>query len=621
MPERPARFLCTALAALLGSCSGGGGGPDNSKPAIASQTGDQTVALGRTATFSVTATGAAPLSYQWQRNGAAIGGATAASYTTAATTAADEGTTFSVVVSNAQGSASSSPATLHIGPAPVRTDVVTLRNDPGRTGQNLTESALTLTNVNSDSFGLLHNLPVDGKVDAQPLYLSQLTISGAAHNVVFVATEHDSVYAFDADSAAQLWQVSLLPSGESLSDNRGCYQLTPEIGITSTPVLNRAAGASGILYVVAMSKDGSGAYHQRLHALDAATGAELLGGPVEISATYPTAAGGVRTFDAGQYAERAALLLSHGTVYTSWTSHCDIPPYTGWLIAYDATTLARTGILNFNPNGSSSGGAIWMSGGGPAADAAGNVYLLTANGTFETTLDASGFPSGQDYGNSFVRIAGTGGALTVADYFAPSNGVAESLQDIDLGAGGAMLLPDLTDAGNVVRHLVVGAGKDGSLYVVDRDAMGKFSPSGNGIWQELDGVLAGGVYSTPAYFGGAVYYADAGGTLKAFKIGNAKLSATPSSQSAAAFQFPGSSPVVSANGTTNAIVWVHQNASPAVLRAYDAADLSHELYDSNQAAGNRDHFGSGNKFITPAVADGKVFVGTTNSVAVFGLLH
>ena len=500
------------------------------------------------------------------------------------------------------------------------TDVLTYKNDLLRSGRNLTETTLTLTNVAPSTFGLLRVLPVDGKVDAQPLYLSQLTVAGAPHNVLLAATEHDSVYAFDADTGAILWKVSLLGSGETLSDTHGCSQVTPEIGVTSTPVIDRSAGAHGIVFVVAMSKDAASAYHQRLHALDLTTGAELLGGPIEISATFPTAGGGTTMFSAGQYEERAALLLANGMIYTSWTSHCDIAPYTGWIMAYAENTLARSAILNVAPN-AGAGPAIWMSGGGPAADTAGNIYLLTANGSFEVALDANGFPSNQDYGNSFLKLSTAGGMLTVADYFTMFNEVAESAADRDLGSGGELLLPDQTDATGTVRHLMVGAGKDGNIYVVDRDSLGKFSPASNGIWQQLSGVLPGGIWSTPAYFNGMVYYGDSGATLKAFSITNAKLSSSPQSQSPSQFAFPGTAPSVSANGSTNGIVWAHENTNPAVLHAYDAANLATELYNSNQASGNRDHFGIGNKFITPTVADGKVFVGTTAGVAVFGLLN
>ena len=536
----------------------------------------------------------------------------------------DSGGAFSVVVTDAVGSTTSRSAKLVVtaGAVPPGTDVLTYKNDHSRTGQNLSESTLTPATVSSANFGLLRNLTVDGKVDAQPLYVSQLKVSGSFHNVVFAATEHDSVYAFDADTGSALWQASLLATGETLSDAHGCDQVIPEIGITSTPVIDRRAGAHGILYVVAMSKDAAGNYHQRLHALDLDTGAELLNGPAEITATSPTAGGGTVSFTPGQYEERAALLLLNGTVFTSWTSHCDIPPYYGWIIAYSASSLARTAMLNVAPNSGGTGPAIWMSGGGPAADSAGYIYLLTANGVFETSLDGNGFPMNQDFGNSFLKISTAGGSLRIADYFTMYNEVNESSRDQDLGSGGEMLLPDLTDSTNTVRHLVVGAGKDGNIYVVNRDSMGKFKSSGNAqIWQQVSGALPSGIWSTPAYFNGTVYYGDVGATLKAFSIAHAKLLSAPQSQSAAQFVYPGTAPSVSANGTSGAIVWAHENSDPAVLHAYDAANLAHEIYNSTQAAGNRDQFGTGNKYITPTVADGKVFVGTTNSVAVFGLLH
>jgi hypothetical protein len=370
-----------------------------------------------------------------------------------------------------------------------------------------------------------------------------------------------------------------------------------------------------------MSKDASSAYHQRLHALDVTTGAELFNGPVAITATYTAPGSVVATFEPGQYEERAALLLSQGIVYTSFTSHCDGAPYSGWMMGYSETTLAQTSVLNIGPN-SGSGPAIWMSGGGPGADSSGNIYLLSANGAFETTLDTNGFPNKQDYGNSFLKLAATSTTLTVADYFTMSDEMAESAADQDLGSGGELILPDLTDSTNTVRHLVVGAGKDGNIYLVNRDSMGKYSASANNIWQTLSGVLPGGIWSTPAYFNGTLYYGDSNATLKAFALTNAKLASTPTSQSATQFTYPGTAPAVSANGTSNGIVWTHENSSSeAVLHAYDATNLAHELYNSNQAANNRDQFGPGNKFITPSIADGKVFVGTTNSVAVFGLLQ
>lgn len=498
-----------------------------------------------------------------------------------------------------------------------QTSVTTYRDDVARTGANLTETVLTPANVNSSSFGLLRLLAVDGKVDAQPLYVSHLAVAGGTHDVVFVATENDSVYAFDPQSGAALWHVSLLGSGETPSDNRGCEQITPEIGVTSTPVIDLTAGPHGAIFVVAMSKDASSNYHQRVHALDITTGAELFNGPVDVNPTYSSAAGGQKTFAPGQYAERAALLLENHTIYTSWTSHCDNQPYSGWIVGYSESTLAQGAVLNVAAD-SDAGPSIWMSGAGLAADDAGNIYLLTANGAFDTTLDGSGFPEYGDYGNSFLKLSAGKGALAVADYFTMSNEPAESAADEDLGSGGTMLLPDLTDSAGTVHRLMVGAGKDGNLYVVDRDDMGKFNTSGNKIWQEIDGVFPGGIFSSPAYFNGTVYYGDVGGTLKAFAVSGAKLSASPTSQTATEYPYPGASPAVSANGTSAGIVWAVENSDPAVLHAYDASNLASELYNSNQASGGRDQFGAGNKFITPAIADGMVFVGTSNGVAVFG---
>ncbi|HMH30262.1 MAG TPA: hypothetical protein VK580_16875 [Steroidobacteraceae bacterium] len=618
-------FALLAQLSLLAGCSGGGGSgsPAAVAPAITAQPTDQRVVVGQTATFSVTANGTAPLNYQWQKGTTPIAGATASSYTTPATSPPDNGSTFQVVISNSVSSVTSSSVMLTVAAGTTMTggvDVTTYKYDLNRSGQNSAESVLTLTNVASSTFGLLRSLPVDGRVDAQPLYLSALSSAGGTFNTVFVATEHDSVYAFDSDSGAILWHVSLLGTGEKTSDTRGCSQVMPEIGITSTPVIDRSAGAHGTMYVVAMSIDSSSNYHQRLHALDVTTGAELLNGPVDISASFPATGTATSSFDPKSYEERAALLLANGTIYTSWTSHCDDAPYGGWIISYAQSTLARNGVLNVAAN-SSAGPAIWMAGGGPAVDASGNVYLLTANGAFETTMDAKGFPSAQDYGNSFLKISSSAAGLSVLDYFTMSNEVAESNADQDLGSGGELLLPDLMDSTNTVRHLMVGAGKDGNIYVVDRDSMGKFNASSNKNYQTLTGVLPGGIWSTPAYFNGTLYYGNVSGSLKAFSISSAKLGTAPQSQSATQFTYPGTAPSVSANGSANGIVWAHENTSPAVLHAYDATNLAHELYNSNQAAANRDHFGAGNKYITPVVADGKVFVGTGGAVAVFGLLH
>jgi len=632
--QRGLGFTVVLLMLALAGCAGTVSKPPSStitpagtiSPAIVTQPANLTVASGQTATFFVVATGTAPLSYRWQKNGTNISGATSASYTTSTLASADNGATFRVVVTNAAGSAASNSATLTVNSAsgtpspPSGNDVTTFHNDNARTGQNLMETMLTPANVNSQTFGLLRNLPVDGKVDAEPLYLSQLSVAGGIYDVVFIATEHDSVYAFDSDTGTQLWKVSMLGSGETTSDSRGCGQVSPEIGVTSTPVIDRKAGPHGTIYVVAMSKKGA-TYFQRLHALDVTTGAELLGGPVTIQASYPgtgaNSSNGQVVFDPKQYKERSGLLLLGGVIYTSWTSHCDINPYTAWIMGYDASNLSQSSVLNLTPNGNE--GSIWQSGGGPAADAQGNVYVLVANGTFDTMLDGNGFPSNDDYGNGFVKISTSGGDLQVADYFDMSNTVSESGADVDLGSGGPMLLPDLGDGAGNTLQLAVGAGKDGNIYVVDRTNMGKFMATSNHVYQQLSGALPNGVWGVPAYFNGTVYYCDVNGTLKSFPISNGKLSATPA-HTAASFTYPGVLPSVSANGSSNGIVWAIENTGTAVLHAFAASDLTHELYNSNQAANGRDHFGAGNKFITAMISDGKVFAATTNGVAVFGLL-
>ena len=505
-------------------------------------------------------------------------------------------------------------------------DVITYHDDVARDGLNSQETILTLSNVNSAQFGKIGSDAVDGLVDAEPLYLANVVVGSALHNVLYVATEHGSVFAFDADNGAQLWMISIVPSGETTSDDRGCGQVTPEIGITSTPVIDRKQGVNGALFTVGMTKDASGSYHQRLHALDITTGAEIGGSPTEITANYPGTGDGTSNgnviFAPGKYKERAALLLLNGNIYLGFSSHCDSRPYTGWVMAYSESTLQQTQVLNLTPNGSE--GSIWMAGDGMAADSSGNLYLLDANGSFDTTLNASGFPSNGDYGNAMIKLS-TSGKLAVEDYFETYNTVTESDEDEDLGSGGEVLLPDQADAAGVVRHLVVGAGKDSNIYLADRDNMGKFEAgivTDPNIYQEVIGGLAGQVFSTPAFFNGVLYYGAVGDALKAFPMTDAMLATTPSSESSNSFPYPGATPSVSANGTQDGIVWALESSMSAagVLHAFDAANLAHELYNSAQAAGGRDSFGNGNKFITPLIVNGKVYVGTQTGVAVFGLL-
>lgn len=606
-------------------------------PTITTQPQNQTVTIGQTATFMVVASGVPAPTYQWQtvinNNGTNISGATSATYSIASTTASESGTQLRVIVSNPAGSQTSNVVTLTVNAAASSNNVtvLTYHNDIGRTGQNLKETTLTTSNVNSASFGLLGSIPVDGLVDAEPLYVSNMKISGGTHNVLFVATENDSVYAFDADTFAQLWHNALLngtsETPPTTTDVGSCGQVSPAVGIISTPVIDLTAGANGTIFVVAMSIDGNGNFFQRLHALDLSTGNEQTGSPSVITGIFPNQ-NGQTTFAPGQYEQRTGLLLLNGVIYMAWSSHCDEMPYTGWVMGYNESSLQQTSTLNVTPNGME--GGIWMSGGGLAADSSGNIYFLDGNGTFDTTLSSS-LPINGDYGNSFIKLSTANTQLAVADYFSMFDTVNQSNNDRDLGSGGVVVLPDLTDAQGNTQHLAVGAGKADAIagqtviYVVNRDSMGKFNPiSDTGIYQEFAPGITGAISSTPAYFNGTIYYGAVGDSLKAFKITNALLGTSPSSLSPAAFGFPGTTPSVSANGSANGIVWAMENGSSVgTLHAYDAANLANELYNSNQAAGARDQFSTNSscKFVTPMIANGKVYVGTATGVVVFGLLN
>jgi len=509
-------------------------------------------------------------------------------------------------------------------PLAAQQNVLTWHNNNARTGEDLHETILKPSNVKPSTFGKLFVIHVDGKVDAQPLYFANVSIPGKGrHNVLYVATEHDSIYAFDADNGHELWHVSMLKPGETTSGPRHCGQVTPEIGVTATPVIDPSVGPHGTIYVVAMSKNSADRYFQRLHALDLTTGKEEFGGPIDIHAKYPgtgdNSKNGMVIFDPKQYKERPGLLLVGHTIVTSWSSHCDIRPYTGWVMDYNASTLKQTSVLDLAPNGSEA--AVWQSGAGPAADSSGNIYLLAGNGTFDTTLNRKGFPDKGDYGNAFLKLTIKHGKLKVADYFDMDNTIAESNRDEDLGSGGAMVLPPMKNAKGRVMHLAVGAGKDRNIYLVNCDHMGKFNPHRNNIYQELVHALKGKEFAAPAYFDGKLYYGAVNDSIRAFQFSNAKLLPKPESITSNQFVYPGATPSISADGTRNAILWATENGTTAVLYAYDANNLGHMLYNSNMAPNARDHFGTGNKFITPTVANGKVYVGTTNGVGVFGLLH
>ena len=497
-------------------------------------------------------------------------------------------------------------------PATAEDDVLTYHNNLARTGLDSHETLLTPADVSPSSFGRLFSDPVDGFVYAQPLYVAHVSIPGKGiHNVVYVATENDSVYAFDADqSGPPLWHASLLEGGSPVpSAAVSCGQIVPRIGITGTPVIDRATGT---LYVVAMVQHHTShgdTYTQQLHALDIATGKEKLGGPVTIAGSVAgTGAGskdGEIAFSGFLHLDRPGLALAGGVVYVSFGSHCDLGNYHGWVFAYGAAHLRRRAVFNTTPNGSQ--GAIWETGDAPAIDSKGHIFVMTGNGTFDTHAD---------YGDSFIKLALAGNALDAIDSFTPYNQEKLNQDDLDLGSGGVVLLP----AQPGQPPLLVGAGKAGVLYLVNREHMGRFNPKSNGqIVQEIRGI--GPNFSTPAYWNGRLYVGTVGKPLKEYEVVNGRLSASPGSRTSHSFNYPGTTPSISSNGNKDAIVWALDTSTyisngSAVLYAYDATNLAHELYAS-PSHGSGD---VGVKFTTPTIAHGMVYVGTENSLEVFGLL-
>ena len=474
-------------------------------------------------------------------------------------------------------------------------DVTTYHNDKKRTGVNNQETTLTPAVVGPATFGKVGFWPTDGQIVAMPLFLSGVTIRGAQHDVVYVVTEHDSVYAFDAASGAILWQASAIYPGEHVSSYRNCGAISPEIGITGTPVIDRSKNA---IYFVAATQDVSKNYHQRLYALSLTTGAQLLS-PTEIHATYYGTPGGHIAFDPAQHLQRPALLESNGYIYVGFGSHCDEVPYYGWLMEYKAATLQQTSILNLAPNPNSAriaGTSLWMSGGGPAADSQGFIYVETGNGPFDVQMDNRGFPSHSDYGNAVVKIKpGMFSPMLIVDYFAMMNTVDESDADLDLGSGG----PLVVDVAGTAPLLIV-VGKDTNMYVLNRNNMGKWDPNQDHVYQEMDGALRYGMFSQPIFFNNTLYSGPEFGKLVAYPIVGGYFSRSPSSQSTHSFSLRGSSVTISANGTSDGVVWAPEcincldtasGESNEILHAFNASDLSQELYNTTQS-GDRDYIGS-----------------------------
>ncbi len=504
----------------------------------------------------------------------------------------------------------------------------TYHNDNLRTGQNNSETVLSPTTVNHNQFGKLASFALDGIAFASPLYVQGVSIPGqGTHNVVYVATEHDSIYAFDADglSNTPLWHLSFIGSGTTTipcNDTGECGDIPVEIGITGTPVIDPTTNT---MYVVVNTKESGTNYYQRLHAIDITTGAEKFGGPVVISGSVPGsgdgASGGMVPFIALNECQRPGLLLSNGVVYIGWGSHGDNHPYHGWIMGYNASTLHQTMIYNVTPNGY--GGGVWQGGGGLATDATGDIYYTSSNGPFDVNS------GGTDYGDTVQKLSPSG---VVVDYFTPHDQQNMDVNNLDLGAGGPVLLVDQPTGS--YPHELITAGKSGTIYVVNRDNMGHYNPNNdNQIIQSLPGVLPNGDqeignFSTPVYFNGYIYYGAVNDYLKAFQLTDGLLSTSATSQSAEIYPIRGASFAISSNGSSNGILWALQNngqapdndtGAPGVLYAYSATNLSSELYNTSQA-GSRDTLDLAAKFSIPLVANGKVYIAGQQQLTVLGLL-
>jgi len=524
--------------------------------------------------------------------------------------------------------------------------VLTYHNNLSRDGTNTHEFALTTSNVNTSTFGKLFSCPADGAIYAQPLWVPNLTVAGASHNVIIVATQHESLYAFDADArpCTTLWHVNLIDaahggtSGETSVPSAGAGALvgsgygdiSPEVGITGTPVID---ATTKTLYAVSKSVNASTQFFQRLHAIDLTTGNERIAPQsVDSSISVPgTGAGSVTgqvAFDPRNESQRPGLVLSNAVIYVAWASHEDHDPYHGWVIGFNASTLAPVANAMFNSTPNQVGalaysrGGIWMGGGAPAVDSSGNLFFITGNGTFDANT------GGSNYGDSVVKLS-TASGLSVADYFTPLDQASLDANDTDFGSGAATVLVD--QPAGPVAHLVIGGGKQGNLFLLNRDNMGKFSSSTNNVIQTIN--LGNSIFATPVFWQNNLYVAGVGPLKQfAFNTATGKFNGAPLSQSSTNYRFPGATPSVSSNGVTNGIVWALDNGlyctpqSPGcgatVLHAYDATSLTTELWNSSQAAANRDMAGHAVKFTVPTIANGKVYVGTRgNDSSVLGELE
>jgi hypothetical protein len=620
-----------------GSGGGSTGGGSTSNITITISPKRATAVAAGTLPFVATVSGdTANAGAVWKVDGIAGGSATVGTITgDGMYTAPSAGGVHTVAAFSASDNTKTDSSTVAVTDLP---GVFTYHNNLARDGTNTREFALNTTTVAAATFGKLSSCSVDGEVYPQPLWVPNVSLNGVKHNTVFAATAHDSVYAFDADASpcSQLWQASLLDSAHGATvgetsvpnaDAGGTTDILPEIGIIGTPVID---ASTNILYVVSQSEGPIGTFHHRLHALDLVTGNEKLGGPVNISGSVVGAgydsSGATVSFNPGTELQRAGLALVNGVVYITWASHGDTDPYHGWIIGYNTSDLSQAGIYNITADGQR--GGIWMSGGAPAADSANAIYLSTGNGTYDH--DSTVTPN-TDLGDSVMKLTTVSG-VSLSDWFSPFNQSDLEDTDRDLGSGGVVLLPDQSSG---PAHLLVTGGKEGKLYLINRDSMGHFCmscSSGTGDTNVVQSFSATTrFFDTPAFWQGGLYVAGTSDKLIVFTLNptNGTFGTSPSSQSSTTFQFPGSTPSISSQDSSNGIVWAidsssygppENSAGPAVLHAYDATNLASELWNSSQAPNNRDVAGPAVKFTVPTVANGKVYIGTKNTVEVYGLL-
>jgi hypothetical protein len=599
------------------TCSGAGGASSTATATltvanviISPQTA--AITLGRTQQFIATVPGGGAVT--WSVDGIANGNSTVGLISTTGLYTAGAAGRHTILATSVVDSTQTASA---IAAVTDLAGVYTYHNDLARDGANTQEYALTPGNVNTSSFGKLASCAVDGAIYAQPLWVANVTLSGVTHNVLLVATQHDSLFAFDGDSnsCTLLWSISLIDvahggsSGEtsvpSKSLGAGFVLIQPEVGVSGTPVID---ASSRILYVVSKSINAARTtFYQRLHAIDITTGKEKPGSPVIITATYPGTGDGGTTvaFNTKQEAQRSGLALVNGTVYIAWGSNEDISPWYGWIMGYNETTLTQTAAFNSAPNAQKSG--IWMSGGAPAVDALNQLYVLTGNGNFNAGNSTA---PNNDYGDSLLQL---NPALQVTQYFTPSDELADDQSDRDFGSGGAAVLADLP-AGNTVTHALVCGGKDGTLYVLNRDLLGGFGDSA----AEQTIALGHPIFSTSAIWNNYLFVAGVGGPLAAYQLNLATVHFNPASSSAHTYGFPGATPSVSASATTNGLVWALDThgycttestaCGPAVLHVYDATNLGTELWNSGMVS--TDAAGNAVKFSVPTIANGRVYVGT-----------